>query len=221
MISDETHLPATFDPKTGKNIKWSAQLGTETHSTPIVAGGRVYLGTNNGHPRDPKEQRDRGVLMCFDEQTGELLWQLLVPKREEDPYFDWPNCGIASPVTVDGGLVYLVNNRGEVMCLDPAKIPRPATNAPAATITTSHPAVRWLFNLTTQAHIWSHDAAHSSILVLGDYLYLNTGTGVDNTHKQIRTLDAPSLVVLNKVSGHRVARDGENIATNIFHSTWS
>ena len=54
MVSDERGLPDSFDPKTGKNIKWSAELGTETHSTPVVARGRVYIGTNNGHPRDSK-----------------------------------------------------------------------------------------------------------------------------------------------------------------------
>jgi len=37
----------------------------------------------------------RGVLMCFDEKNGRLLWQLVVPKHEEDPYFDWPKCGIS------------------------------------------------------------------------------------------------------------------------------
>src|SRR5438445_9250622 len=118
MVSDEKGLPDSFDPKTGRNIKWSAQLGTETHSTPVVAGGRVYIGTNNGQPRDAKHQGDRGVLMCFDEKTGKFLWQLVVPKREEDPYFDWPNTGISSPVTVEGNRVYLTDNRGEVVCLD-------------------------------------------------------------------------------------------------------
>jgi len=70
MVSDEKGLPASFDPKTGRNIKWVARLGTETHSTPIAAGGHLYVGTNNGQPRDPKHQGDRGVLMCFDEKTG-------------------------------------------------------------------------------------------------------------------------------------------------------
>src|SRR5690349_20986930 len=99
MVSDERSLPSSFDPQTGKNIRWSAELGTETHSSPVIAGGRVYIGTNNGHPRDPKHQGDRGVLMCFDEKTGKLLWQLVVPKREEDVYFDWPKSGISSSVT--------------------------------------------------------------------------------------------------------------------------
>src|SRR5688572_10268474 len=118
MVSAERGLADSFDPKTGKNIKWTARLGTETHSTPVVAGGRVYIGTNNGEPRDPKHEGDRGVLMCFDERDGKLLWQLVVPKREEDPYHDWPKTGISSPVTVEGDRVYLVDNRGVVLCLD-------------------------------------------------------------------------------------------------------
>src|SRR5258708_1223581 len=88
MVSVEKDLPDSFDPKTGKNVAWSAQLGTQTYSTPIVAGGRVYIGTNNGNPRDPADKRDCGVLMCFDESTGRFLWQLAFPKREEDPYHD-------------------------------------------------------------------------------------------------------------------------------------
>jgi len=119
MVSEETGLPESFDPQTGRNILWSAELGTETHSSPVIAAGRVYIGTNNGHPRDAAQQGDRGVLMCFDEKTGRFLWQLVFPKRDEDIYFDWPNSGISSPVTVEGGRVYFVNNRGVVLCVEP------------------------------------------------------------------------------------------------------
>src|SRR5215212_10010305 len=118
MVSTERGLPAEFDPASGKNIKWVAKLGNETHSTPVIANGRVYIGTNNHDPRDPKHVGDRGVLMCFDEKTGKLLWQLVVPKREEDRYHDWPNTGWSSPVTVEGDRVYTVTSRGEVVCLD-------------------------------------------------------------------------------------------------------
>lgn len=233
MVSAEKGLPAAFDPKSGLNIKWSAALGTQTHSSPVIAGGRVYIGTNNGNPRDPKHQGDRGVLMCFDERSGELLWQLVVPKRDEDVYFDWPQSGISSPATVEGERVYLVSNRGEVMCLDARGLangndgPFQAEGVhmtphgtPPITPGPLDADIIWLFDLTTEAGIWSHDAAHSSILIDGDYLYLNSGTGVDNTHKRIRTPDAPSLVVLDKQTGKLVARDYEHIAPNIFHSTW-
>ena len=219
MISEETGLPDSFDPQNGRNIQWSAELGTETHATPVVAGGRIYIGTNNGHPRDPAQQGDRGVLMCFDEKTGRFLWQLVFPKRNEDIFFDWPNSGISSPVTVEGGRVYFVNNRGVVLCVEPPPlVGESGTNAPSSA---SGPKIIWQFDMTSGAGIWSHDAAHSSILIHGDYLYLNSGTGVDNTHRRIRTPDAPSLVVLDKRTGRFLARENEHIAPNIFHSTWS
>src|SRR5262249_4464342 len=133
---------------------------------------------------------------------------------------------------------YLVSNRGEVMCLDArgmangndgpfldegAHMTPKGTNAPPKVLT-SEPLdadILWLFDLTKGAGIWSHDAAHSSILIDGDFLYLNSGTGVDNTHKKIRTPDAPSLVVLDKRTGRLIARDDEHIAPSIFHCTWS
>lgn len=238
LISEERGLADSFDPATSKNIRWIAKLGTETHSTPVIAGGRVYIGTNNGDPRDPKHRGDRGVLMCLAESDGHLEWQLVSPKREEDPYHDWPNSGISSPATVEGDRVYVVNNRGEVLCLDArgmangndgrfkdegAQMTPRGTNAPAQKLEpgTLDADILWLFNLTSGAGIWSHDAAHSSILIDGNFLYLNSGTGVDNTHKRIRTPDAPSLVVLDKRTGQYLARDGEHIAPNIFHCTWS
>jgi outer membrane protein assembly factor BamB len=204
MISAERGLVSSFDPETGANIKWVAKLGTESHGTPIVSGGRVFIGTNNEEPRDPQATGDRGVLMVFDEKDGRFLWQYSAPKREEDQYLDWPKTGMSSPITVEGERGYFVNNRGEVVCLavaDGSEI--------------------WNFNLTAGAGIWSHDGAHSSILVRGPHLYLNTGTGVDNTHRKIRTPDAPSLVVLDKADGRLLARDREGIAPNIFHCTWS
>jgi outer membrane protein assembly factor BamB len=257
MVSNERGLPDSFEASTGKNIKWSVKLGSQTHSTPIIAGGRVYIGTNNENPRDPKHKGDRGVFMCLDEKMGALLWQLVVPKRDEDAYMDWPRMGICSDATVEGDRVYLLDNRGAVLCLDgkgfangndgpfrdeAAYLTPPSTNsAPRQQVgAETYPEVLrpptdgkliqpgpldadiiWKFDLASQAGTWPHDAAHSSILIHGDYLYINTSTGVDNTHKRVRTPDAPSLVVLDKRTGEFVARDDEHIASNIFHNTWS
>src|SRR5690348_1518989 len=118
MVSSERNLPDAFDPKSGKNVKWTAELGTETHSTPIVARGRVLIGTNNGHPRDPKHEGDRGVLLCLDGRDGHLLWQLVCPKLEDDQYLDWPKAGMCSSPTVEGDRAYTLTNRGELVCLD-------------------------------------------------------------------------------------------------------
>lgn len=258
MVSPVTPLPNRFDLATGENHVWSIPLGSETHSSPVIAHGRILIGTNNENPRDPRHQGDRGVLFCLEEDTGRLLWQLVVPKRTEDIYFDWPRSGMSSTATFHDHRAYMVDNRGVVLALDLQGLsngndgpflheniyftPQPtntlAQGAPA--VFTPHgtllPNARdyqqqdpgpldadilWFFDLSSGAGIWSHDAAHSSILVHGRHLYLNTGTGVDNTHKQIRRPDAPSLVVLDRETGTYLARDNEGIGPNIFHSTWA
>src|SRR4051812_27578315 len=50
--------PGIFDDSTGewdksnaKNIKWVANLGSQTYGNPVVADGKVFVGTNNGMGR--------------------------------------------------------------------------------------------------------------------------------------------------------------------------
>src|SRR5690242_3614363 len=50
----EKNVPTDWDVKTGKNIKWVAELGSKAYGGPIVAGGKVYVGTNNDRPRNPR-----------------------------------------------------------------------------------------------------------------------------------------------------------------------
>ena len=233
MVSAETGLPDTFDPATGRNVKWSVRLGTNTHATPVVAGGKVLVGTNNDVPRDPKHEGDRGVLMCFSEADGAFCWQLVVPKIHGDRYKDWPLMGLCSPATVEDKRVYVVSSRGEVLCLDLAGQADGndgpyqdegrfmADGGPPMPVGKTDADILWRFDTHNEAGSYPHDAAHASILIDGPYLYLNTSTGVDNTHRHIRRPDAPSLIVLEKATGRLVARDDERIGWKIFHCTWS
>ncbi|MCY3018640.1 MAG: PQQ-binding-like beta-propeller repeat protein [Planctomycetota bacterium] len=234
MVSDEKGLPDTFDPVTRKNIKWTVKLGTQSYSTPIVAGGKVFIGTNNDRLRDPKHKDDCGVLLCLDENDGKLCWQLVVPKREGDQYLDWPRTGWCSPATVEGDRVYTVTNRGEVVCLDingqangndgpymDEGKHMAVKGQPPHEVNPTDADILWLFDMVTGAGIYTHDGAHSSILLDGPFLYLNTGNGVDNTHRKIRCPDAPSLIVLDKATGKLLAQDDEHIGPNIVHAAWS
>ena len=119
-ISSGKFIPKTenIDPKTTKNVKWVAKLGSQTYGSPIVAGGRVYVGTNNEAPRDPNQTGDRGILMCFDEKTGEFLWQLIIPKVGAGKVSDWEFVGLCSSAAIDGEKGYVVSNRGELICFD-------------------------------------------------------------------------------------------------------
>src|SRR6058998_912279 len=75
MVSNMKGLPVQWDIKTKKNVKWVAKLGSQSYGNPVVAGGMVFVGTNNENPRDPQQAGDRGVLMVFRESDGEFLWQ--------------------------------------------------------------------------------------------------------------------------------------------------
>jgi len=234
MVSAEVSLPDSFDPATGKNIKWVVPLGTESYATPVVARGKVLIGTNNERPRDPRHKNDRGVLMCLDEKDGSLCWQLVLPKFKPMLYRDWPRSGICSPATVEGDRVYIVSNRGEVMCLDlagqvngndgpfvdEARLMSPNPSKPLE-VTRADADIIWLFNMQDKLGVHQHDAAHSSILLHGDFLYINTSNGLNDKHDHIPATEAPSLIVLEKASGRLVAQDDEKIGPRIFHSTWS
>ena len=234
MISHEKGLPDNFDIPTGKNIKWKIQLGSEAHSTPVITKGKIFIGTNNEIPRDPKYKGDRGVFMCLNEADGSLLWQLVVPKLSKDKYQDWPKAGIVSTPVVDGDRVYIMDNRVEIMCLDinglangndgpfqdESKLLTPAESEPVS-LGKLDADIIWVFNVLTNADTYPHDGACASPILLGDNLYFNSCNGVDNTHRRIRKPDGPSLIVLDKNTGKYLARDNENIGSNIFHSTWS
>src|SRR5687768_9838327 len=65
MVSPMKGLPTSWDVKSGKNIKWVAELGSQSYGNPVVASGVVLVGTNNEATRDAKQAGDRGVLMAF------------------------------------------------------------------------------------------------------------------------------------------------------------
>ncbi len=234
MISSETGLAESFDLETGRNVKWIAPLGTKTYATPVVADGKVYICTNNERPRDSRHNGDRGVLLCLNESDGSLCWQLIVPKIKEDPYKDWPQVGMVSPATVENSYVYIVSNRGEVLCLDPDGLSDgndgPYKDEAAHMVPKGSQAmdlgdtdadIIWLFDLPAEVGVYPHDSAHCSILVHNDFLYINTSGGLNSKHNAVRSPQAPCLIVLDKKTGRWVGKDDEGIGPNVFHAAWS
>ncbi len=238
-------LPTTFTPgkfkdgteeidmATTKGVKWVAKLGSQTYGNPVIANGRVFVGTNNESPRDPRHQGDRGVLMCFEEATGKLLWQLVVPKLESGKVNDWEYLGITASPTVDGDFVYVVTNRCEVLCLDvhglangnqgfqdegkklvnPSEKPMEVGPLDADII--------WHYDMMDELGVFPHNAANCSVIVEGDLVYVATSNGQDWTHVNIPSPNSPSLIALNKKTGEFVAEDDAGIGPRIFHGGWS
>ncbi len=107
-------------PANSRNVKWAAQLGSQTYGNPVVANGRIFVGTNNsaGYLKRYPPQTDLGVLLCFEEETGRFLWQDSNEKLPTGRIHDWPDQGVCSTPLVDGNRLWYVSNRGEVVCLD-------------------------------------------------------------------------------------------------------
>jgi outer membrane protein assembly factor BamB len=245
MVSAERGLADWFEPgkpnsagevdlKTTRNVQWVARLGAQTYGTPVIAEGKVFVGTNNGNPRDPRCEGDRGVMMCFDEKTGRFLWQLVVPKLFDIKYADWYHIGLTSTPVVENGRLYSVTNRGEVVCLDANGMADgnqgPFTDEGRHMVPGSEKPVEpgpkdadilWLYDMVGQLGVRPHNAANCSVLLRGDLLYVCTSNGVEWTHKKVANPEAPSLIVLDKRSGKLVARDNFGIGANIIHGQWS
>ncbi|MHC4842169.1 MAG: outer membrane protein assembly factor BamB family protein [Planctomycetota bacterium] len=234
MISAETELPDIFDPAIGKNIKWTAFLGSKTYSSPVVSRGKVLIGTNNDKPRDPRHKGDRGVLLCLNEADGSFCWQLVVPKIKEDIYKDWPGVGMVSTATIEEDRVYMVTNRGQVLCLDldgfsngndgpflEESAHMAENNYRHYELTDKDADIIWLFDLPLEVGVYPHDAAHGSILIDGHFLYVNTSSGLNSGHDAVRSPKAPTLIVLEKKTGRWIAKENEGIGPDIFHSAWS
>jgi outer membrane protein assembly factor BamB len=234
MVSNETGLPTTFNIETGKNVKWSVSVGSYGYATPVVSKGKVLIGANNADERDPRHKGDRGVVLCLNESDGSLCWQLVVPRIQGDRHNDWPMIGICSPPTVEGNRAYVLTNRSEVLCLDlngqtdgndgtfqgEGWYMAPSGEF-AYDVTLKDADIIWSYDLKLELGLSPHDSPHASILLDGDFLYLNTCNGVNYKHLETNALNAPSLIALDKKTGRLVAKDNEHFGPRIFHSSWS
>src|SRR5205809_7249630 len=46
----ERNIPHEFDPVKGVGVKWMANLGSKAYGGPVIADGKVFIGTNNDNP---------------------------------------------------------------------------------------------------------------------------------------------------------------------------
>lgn len=246
MYSPAKNLPDRFDPgkfkqgtdevdmATTKNVKWVAPLGTQSYGNATISQGKVFIGTNNDRPRDKQHQGDRSVLMCLDEKTGDLAWQLVVPKLKSGKVNDWENLGILSSPKIEGNRVYLVTSRCEVICLDinglsdgnqgmqeeGAYIVKD-TGKPPMTPGPKDADILWVYDMMDQLGVFPHNASNSSPLILGDLVYVCTSNGQDWTHVNIPSPLSPSYIALNKNTGELAGEDDAGIGPKIYHGQWS
>ncbi len=310
----------SFDRRTGEwnsegseNIKWVARVGSQTYGNPVVAGGRVYVGTNNSAGYLPRYHAriDLGCLLCFSEKDGSILWQHSSEKLSTGRVHDWPLQGICCAPLVEGERLWFVSSRGEVVCLDTEgyydgeddgsiqeerarlfdirKGDDPATDTfgPAVEalaggsvneqlrasfasagmelpadvkVSTQTEGKAWLleaqvaksmrqvelkvigpklsvfkivtaddlneadtvwkFNMMADLKVSQHNMCSCSVTAMGDILFVNTSNGLDESHINLPSPDAPTFVAMNKNTGEVYWSD-KSPGANILHGQWS
>jgi outer membrane protein assembly factor BamB len=226
-VSAETGIPAEWEAKTKRQVKWVARLGTQTYGTPIVSDDRIYIGTNNGGIFRPHSMGDKGCLLCIDARDGSLVWQATHDKLPSGDTHDYSEVGIVSGAYIDGERVYYVSNRSELVCADVRGFYDNENDGPFTSerFTEKQDAdLVWVFDMIGELSVFPHASAVSSPVGAGDLVFVCTGNGVGEEYTKVPAPvpapQAPSLIAVNKETG-QVVWQRNDPGTNILHGQWS
>ena len=232
-VSVAGRLPATLSET---NLLWEVRLGTHQYAIPTIAGDSVYLAINDANfTRTGARASGGGLVVCLDLQTGRRNWTFISPRLMEGTrppyYFDQWGCGICSGPVVDGDRLYVVGNRGDILCLD-RQGQRNGNDGPflddaaymqlaeETALTEEDGDLIWRFDMLKVCAIAPHDVCGSTILKVDNLLFICTSNGANNQHIEPQRPDAPTLIVLDARTGTLVAQDDAKIGHRIFHGNW-
>jgi outer membrane protein assembly factor BamB len=216
-------LPDSWDVKDGTNIKWKAQLGSTSYGNPVVADGKIFLGTNNDNPRNPDITGDKGVLLCLRESDGTFLRQAVSDKLDATGELDWPEQGVCSSPAVEGKRLYYVSNRNELICLDTEGFADGKNDGPFQNEIHKGPTdadIIWTLDMRKELGVSQLYMASSSPVIWEDLLFVGTSNGRDSTDERVPAPKAPSFVAVNKNTGRVVWQDNSP-GEGILHGQWS
>lgn len=226
MASGATGVSLDFDMKSGKKVLWQKGLGSQTYGNPIVAGGKVYVGTNNGggYRKDkyPSDQ-DKGVVLCFNEADGEFIWQLTRDKLAAGRVQDWLLQGICSVPAIEGDRMWVVTNRCELMCLDTEGFTDGENDGDVqdeVDSTKQDADIVWNLDMIDKYGVFPHNLATSSPVVHGDLVFILTSNGVAENHIDVPSPRAPCFIAVNKKTGELVWEHNQPF-DEILHGQWS
>ena len=129
-ISEDAVIPVVWDMS--KNVKWKVAVPGLGHSSPIVWGDKVFVTTavstdpkedywEKGFPRierKPDAAEISWKVLCFDRDTGKLLWdQTAIRKKPTNARHTKNSYASQTPVT-DGAFIYAFFGDQGIFCYD-------------------------------------------------------------------------------------------------------
>ncbi|MFL6227775.1 MAG: PQQ-binding-like beta-propeller repeat protein [Pyrinomonadaceae bacterium] len=213
--------PVDWDTTTGRNIVWSVELGNEVYGRPVVAGGVVYVGTDNTRQLNPAYQEESGVLRAFRVTDGAFLWQDVSP-RVERGMRDFLLPSTTSAPYVEGDRLYYVTAECQLRSLDTRGFGDGENNGPYRDeVFKDNAAADIVWQLDMPAlGVFPHEACNSDVLPVGDLLMVGTSNGQNEGHTRVPSPFAPSLIAVNKRSGEVVWR-AIGAGAQVLHGSWS
>ena len=223
MVSNIEGLPTSWDIASGHNVKWISQLGSQTYGNPTISDGRLFVGTNNEAQYDREIPGDKGILLAFNESDGSFSWQMVSDKLRAGRVNDWPFQGVCSSPLVDSGLVYYTTNRGEVLALDIEGFTDGENDGPFTeeTYTSEKDGdVVWIFDMIEEVGTFPHNMSNSSPVIYKNIIFVSTSNGHDESHVNLPSPRAPSVIALDKNTGQLLWEDN-TVGENLLHGQWS
>src|SRR5436190_2538339 len=146
--------------------------------------------------------------MAFSESDGKFLWQHANEKLPAGRANDWPFQGVCSSPLVEGDKLYYVTNRCELACLDTKGDGKGGAK------------VLWKFDMMEEVGAQPHNMANSSPVMHGNLIYVSTSNGQDESHVNVPSPKAPSIIAVDKNTGKLVWEDN-SVGEKILHGQWS
>jgi outer membrane protein assembly factor BamB len=129
-ISSEKGIPAQWD--LSRNVKWKVEVPGLGHSSPIVWGDRIFVTTAvNSDPKEgnwqkgffsderkPDAHEISWEVLCFDRDTGKLLWEQTAVRRKPVSGRHTKNSYASQTPVTDGTYVYAFFGDQGMYCYD-------------------------------------------------------------------------------------------------------
>ena len=211
--------------KKGQNIKWTAKLGTSVYSSPIVAEGKIVIGSNNGAAygaRLPKnvDASLPALLRRPDWRVPLAACQCKAGDRASPRLAsDWRFAPLRASKT---GVCGTSTTANELVCLDlngfyDNKNDGPYRDEPAQAL--GEADVIWKLDMMGELGVSQHNQPISSVTLVGDLVLAGTSHGLGPDHIQLPK-SAPSFIAVNKNTGRIVWQDSSSL-DNLVHGQWS
>lgn len=108
-VSDETGLPLKWSASDG--LRWKVELPGRGLSSPVIAGGRLYLTACTGY------KQDRLHVLCFDATSGKKLWERQLTATGGTQCHPKTTMAAPTPAT-DGQRVFALFATGDLAAFD-------------------------------------------------------------------------------------------------------